>query len=452
MTDSVVLVLKRSSGSRLPFLALWGYLAAQAYTIPVLTLGPGWPVWPTLPSLFAALLAASALIGGRPLSARARIVAQVLSAILLGCILSTTWWGVRHPDALLGFSQASQTSAFLLLRVTEAIVVFWSVSRVAMSPSRLEALCAPVTLAITIAALAVILTYFEAVPLSSLAPQIPADPGTSGPWSRFHLSMGEGWGTVGYNHGYVAVHLLMLLILRLQLRRRAMSGVDVALLTLTGVAILLTGSRAGFAAYVFFAAAVAFRQPRVALTLGAAAAASFLVFPALGLDIAGPVESVLDRQAALVAPIRVENLAGRWDIWTLTLQTLTEEPIAFFLGNGFGTAIDFVGHNAHMMPLQVLVELGIVGLIGFGMVVVGTLRLLSRSEAGGRVLLWGTVALLLSSLTQETLYPSTAFGSFIALFLAGLALFVKQLEAQATGRLVPETPAPRPTNLAPTSS
>lgn len=232
----------------------------------------------------------------------------------------------------------------------------------------------------------------------------------------------------------------MLLILRLQLRGTELNVVDLAFLSLTGVAILLTGSRAGFAAYAFFAAAVVFRRPRMALALGAAAAASFLVFPALGFDVAGPVEAVIDRQAALVAPFRTENLAGRWEIWTLSVQAVAREPVALFLGNGFGTAIDFVGHNAHMMPLQVLVELGVLGLIAFGAVVVATLRLLARGQPENRVLLWGTAALLLSSLTQETLYPSPAFGSFVALFLAALGLYLSHQRALVRARVLGKSP------------
>ncbi|NNF29249.1 MAG: hypothetical protein HKN73_18635, partial [Gemmatimonadetes bacterium] len=388
------------------------------------------------PSLFAVLMAAAALIWGRSMGEPAGKIVRVMLAILLGCILSTVWWGIRNPESFLSFSGATQTSVFLLLRVCEGIVVFWAVSRAGLSAARMKALSQAVTVALVITALTVILSYLETIPLSALAPQIPADPGVSGPWSRYHWASGEGWGTVGYNHGYVAAHLLMLLILRLQLRGSDLHASDVAFLSLTGVAILLTGSRAGFAAYAFFAAAVVFRRPRIALALGATAAASFLLFPALGFDVAGPVEAVIDRQAALVAPFRTENLAGRWEIWTLSVQAVAAEPLALLFGNGFGTAIDFVGHNAHMMPLQVLVELGVIGLIAFGAVVVATLRRLAGAEPGNRVLFWGTTALLLSSLTQETLYPSPAFGSFVALFLAAFGLFVSQRGAMVRRRIV----------------
>ena len=438
MTGSSVLVVRPPSDGRLPFLVLCGYFAVQAYTIPVATIGPGWPVWPTLPSMFAGLLVGSVLVWGRPPSRGARRITGVLLAILLGCVLSVVWWGVRHPSSFLAFSQAAQTSAFLLLRVVEAIAVFWAVSRVNLATGHTNALGRAIAFALVVTSLTVTLTYLGSIPLASLAPQIPADPDVSGPWSRYHMLSGEGWGTVGYNHGYVAAHLLMLLILRLQLRRTGLGIFDVALVATTGVAILLTGSRAGLAAYAFFATAVAFRQPRLALWIGAAAAASLLMFPAMGFDIAGPVEDVLDRQGALIAPFRAENLAGRWEIWTLTIRTLAAEPLALLFGNGFGTAMDFVGHNAHMMPLQVLVELGIPGLMCFGALVVATLRLLDKPNPSGRTLLWGTIALLLSSLTQETLYPSPAFGSFVALFLASLALFENRSGGGAERRVVLE--------------
>ena len=92
-----------------------------------------------------------------------------------------------------------------------------------------------------------------------------------------------------------------------------------------------------------------------------------------------------------------------------------------FIGAGFGSVADLVD-NAHCLPLQVLLELGAIGLIVWFGLVAHILVSLYQVEGGTRVIFFATAALLFSSLTQETFYPIPAMGRFLDLYCCCLAL------------------------------
>jgi hypothetical protein len=81
-----------------------------------------------------------------------------------------------------------------------------------------------------------------------------------------------------------------------------------------------------------------------------------------------------------------------------------------------------------MLYLHLIVEGGLIGLAAFLLVASTVLRHLRLREAGLQPILWATVALLFSSLTQETLYPTPATGHFLGFYLSAVAIALRSDE------------------------
>lgn len=136
------------------------------------------------------------------------------------------------------------------------------------------------------------------------------------------------------------------------------------------------------------------------------------------------VETIVARQTSTFEGYKADNLAGRTNIWEAHLQSLDDRPWTWMVGYGFGSAITR-GNQAHMQPLNMVSEIGLIGL-AIGLVLMGiTLKALWDWEAAGHPMLWGTVALLFTSLTQETLYPVAAFGHFLGFYLVAVAIALR---------------------------
>jgi len=171
---------------------------------------------------------------------------------------------------------------------------------------------------------------------------------------------------------------------------------------------------------IVFAAALLARRPRAALSLTIA-----LLLSAYGLYLAEPekmdriFESAVDRQRGLADPLDAESLNGRKEIWVTRLQFLNEDGTRWLVGGGFGSARDIRPQvtGAHLMPLHIVTETGLLGLavaVAFFATVLGALR---RQESGQRPLYYATLAILVSSAAQEPFYPVAAFGLFPGFYL-----------------------------------
>ena len=184
------------------------------------------------------------------------------------------------------------------------------------------------------------------------------------------------------------------------------------------------------------------RPMRWLLTVGVAAVALVLVVfvvvtsqqPRPG-DNQGSLTSLLERQSAVLKPLESESLVGRDEIWSGRIERLNEEPIRWLVGWGFGSSPDTgPGLSPHMMFLQIIVELGLWMLV----VVCGWFAWLLAQfwRVGGRehVMFWTTVALLLSSLTQETFYPVPSTGVFLGLFMTMAIIVVQPLPTYEPAR------------------
>jgi len=305
--------------------------------------------------------------------------------------------------------------------------VFWLISRLPLTPQRLQTLKHIVTGALLWVCATVVLTHFSIVPTSVFGAHLPKGFDVAGPWFSYMLTTGHGLGTISYNHSYTALQLLMLLALRIHLSGRQEALLNTTLLLLSLLACLISGSRAGFAAGLFFAVVVFLRKQDyfLALLLIAAFLVMIELAPTMGLAHWLFGLDVTKRQSTLAAPYKPENLSGRYSIWKDSLILLDQDRIRWVIGSGFGSATGKERIFAHMFCLQVILEMGLVGLLVFVLLAYRVLSYLHQYERGVRAIFWMTVVLLLSSLSQETFYPVPAFGHFIGFYLCALAIALR---------------------------
>jgi O-antigen ligase len=280
-----------------------------------------------------------------------------------------------------------------------------------------------VALALTVASVLVIATALGALSSGQLAPHLPRE-ALASPWDVYLYATNEGLGAIGYNHGYVALHLLALLVLRFVLSDAANWKSDGFLMACCILAIGFSGSRAGLVGALVFALFYALRRPRIALSMSAAVLAVAVV-AASAFASSDNVQIAVNRQLTLGQTYDSDNLSGRDDIWAERLRFLNEEPVRWLVGTGFGSSFQS-GNNAHMLFLQVVLETGLLGLLAFGFLVALLIRLLWKADCNPyRPALFGVIAFLLSGITQETFYPVPAFGTFLLLFATICSVAIK---------------------------
>ena len=110
-------------------------------------------------------------------------------------------------------------------------------------------------------------------------------------------------------------------------------------------------------------------------------------------------------------------------------------PLRWIIGAGFGTSAGETG-NDNILYLQIINETGALGLAAFMFVIGEICRQFYRAGPSSRPMLFGTIAILVASLAQETLYPVPAMGQFIAFYTFCLALAIRPALRQAWYRLV----------------
>ena len=292
-----------------------------------------------------------------------------------------------------------------------------------MTPKRLGKLSKAAGAALIAVLISLAGTYSSLIRTSWLVALLPSDFNTAGPWAYMAHTQLYDVGTIGYNHAYTAIQIMMLLSLYMTLQARENRTLVVVLLLMSLGGVFLTGSRAGMAAMVLFVAAYFIRKPgmlaiAVVLTVFLLVGAGSLIDK---LDI--NVSQTLHREAALSNPLDPGNLSGRQGIWLLSLAFVKVDPLRWAIGAGPGSAAQ-LGTNAHMLFLHIVLESGLIGLSIFGWVTYNVLRRLRRQGAVARPIFWVTVAFLISSLTQETFYPLPSFGHFLGLYLCSLAIIL----------------------------
>jgi hypothetical protein len=326
--------------------------------------------------------------------------------------------------------------AYQIYMLTKFYIIFWVVARIPLPAPRLTLLRHITDSVLLFVSLSIIVTYLNLVPLPLLAPHIPADDGISGPWAAYQIAEWEwerrAWGTIGYNHAYVAAQVMLLVGLRVYLSGPALTMSDSFWLAFAVVICFLSGSRSGLAAMILFAAVLLFKRPGHMIAVGLTGLLllllALLLFPQAS-SVVTEFQDSLERQSTLLQATNADNLSGRDQIWQQRIAFLDEEPHRWVIGVGFGAAIDS-GDFAHMLPLHVTLEVGLIGLTFFVILFFLILTHLYRYDAPKHTIFWMTIAFLISSLTQETFYPAPALGHFMGFYLCVLAIALREPPAE----------------------
>lgn len=416
-------VLRRTQWS---FFALCGYLLSQVFTIPILAIGPSWAVWPTLSDFAVGWLFLTFAFTPQSLgviSRAGKTVSRGLMFIFGASILSYCFVFILFSGLIaqpLRSSLGVSFGAFSLYRLAQFFLVFWATARIPLTPERITTLRYIVSLVFVVLCVGIGLTYFSIVPPSVLCRHLPWDSPASGPWRGYALST-EGLGAVGYNHGYVALQVVMFLSLAIHLNLGRKSVLDYIFLLACILACFLSGSRAGLATSLVFAVALFAKNPMGVVLFAITVSGAALTVPA---DWFSTLEATTERQLTLAQANEPENLSGRTYLWRFRLAFLNEDPIRWIIGSGFGSTMES-GEYAHMLYLTLVVENGLIGLGVFLFLTYRVLWYLRRHESGVQPILWVTIAFLFSSITQENFYPIASFGHFLGLYLCALAIALR---------------------------
>ncbi len=421
--------------TRALFLALAIYLLSQVFTIPVVPIGP-WALWPTLSDGAFLLIGLIWMLNPRVWltapSIHWSMMLRLLQIVLLG-VCSYTALVVLAKNIYarqLWDGSSMALGGFGLARLLQFTLLFWMAAVVPMSAQRVQLLRLLTAAILVVVSAVCVATYLSWVNTSDLSSWLPSSLEVAGPWASYREGFltGEGVGAVGYNHGYTALQILLLLGLVLQLSGETPHMSDYPLVLVAVIAIFVSGSRVGLlASGVMILGWAAARPLKERLLAGLGAAAIVVAtIGILGQPRATSVRGdLLDRQLSALAFYDPSNLAGRTTFWTGVIDHLNDQPLRWLVGMGFGAATETLGANAHMLALQVLLETGMIGLVFIGAVLVGLLRLLYSQMPHNRSFFWVTVALLITSFSQETLYPVPAFGHFGGFYLAALAISLR---------------------------
>lgn len=412
------------------FLALCFYLISQGYTIPILPVGPTWALWPCLSDFAIALLMLTFLISFRhtsPLPKPAKSIFLILLLIIYGSIFSHLCYLTLAPENAPG----KVWGIYQIFRLIQFVGVFLIAAKIPLTKQRISILTQIVGIVFLFVCLGVFLTYSGIVPLSSVTAHLPLD----GPWPEYAAfagsDVGRGLGFVGYNYAYTAVQIILLLALKLCLSDyQKHEFYNSGLVLLAVVSCFLSSSRSGLIAMLLYSIIYWLKMPKSlsksSITLVMTVVIILLSILLLGNHInfdSASRDSTIERQANLFSSSNSEQLgeSGRNDIWEQRVEFLNKDFIKWIVGSGFGSALDS-GNFAHMLPLQIVIETGFVGLLIFILLFYKILRYFYLHEVGIKPIFLGTVILLFTSASQETFYPMPAFQHFLGFYLCALAI------------------------------
>lgn len=410
------------------FFGLCCYLLSQAYTIPILPVGPSWAIWPCLSDLAIGLIVLSFVFCHQyslPASKANREIFILLIIVFLGAILSY----VYYLNFLLDWdSNGVKIGIFQLYRLVEYIVLFWITTKIPLTPERIQIMGRIVDIVLIFVCIGIFLTYARIIPLSAVTAHLPQ----VGAWIFYQgyerTGAGKGLGFVGYNHAYTAAQVTLLLSLRMHLslsHKNTLVNNLFAVLAL--IASFLSESRSGFGAILVYVMIYWSYDLKYVFKLSYITLFIFSITSVIGLQaslLESEDNSVLERQKTLFEAGNTDNLSGRDEIWMQRVDFLHEKPLRWIFGTGFGAAADS-GDNAHMLPLHIILETGVLGLFMFTLLFSNILQCLYKNESETKPIFWVTISLLIGSISQETFYPVAALGHFLGFYLCSVAIVLR---------------------------
>ena len=425
----------------LDFILLCLFVLSQAYTIPLFAFGPSWATWPTAADLLIAAMITIVLTrtltgAGRMRSKANKRILLLLLGLFAGCICSYVIlcraMPILYPTET---GRAAEFGEFQIYRIVQLIFAYVFASQVQLTPHRRKILATATVAALLVVCAALFLEYLSIVPASAYAGHLPKSLSISGPWGFYATAtQPEGYGTIGYTHMYSSSQVLLLLVLCLLLSPKARNFTIAALVFTAEAAILISGCRAVFVGSIVLVVALFIRRPRAITAFACILVFTAALTVAFAPTVLGLLSPAVDR-AANLDPFAEVYPHARPQLWSEQIEYLNEEPARWIIGGGFGTAIEETD-NAHMMYLQIINETGVLGLAAFVFVFAEIFRQLYRAGPDSRPMILGTVAILVASFAQETLYPVPAMGQFIAFYSLCLALALRPECRSATQRML----------------
>lgn len=395
--------------------------------IPLIAIGPSWAVWPSLADIVVLFLLPFAVL--QPMIDKtARRVWVALVAWTVVCSVSfivITVFNVLGSGAS-GAGKGIGFGEFGLYRLLQLLVVFRAVTACKMTPKRLRALHYVTLATFFLICVGVWATYLNVISPLTLSSHLPHTKLEAGAWIGYMHRDEGGLGAIGYNHGYVALQLILSAIVALFLGDVRGSSAPLRVIVLISClgSVLLSGSRAGLIAVVLFSAfELLSTQRRSIPTVCAIVGAIILSLTFIKYSVPSEMSEAVDRTQTISTSFESDGLSGRTLIWEDRATFLQTNPLRWIVGSGFGSAIDG-GNNAHMLPLQVVTELGLTGAFVFCWLGFRISQRLRFVRGKGGVVMRGSIALLTTCLTQETFYPVPAFGHFLSFFFVVVALVI----------------------------
>jgi len=385
------------------------YWLSQLYLIPIATIGP-WPVWPTFADFAIFALVPSVLISRRH-SVR---VDWIIKALVLAwgiCLVSFAWatvvYGVKDRGFPFGLAQ--------LTRLVQVMIAALATAKLRLTIPRIRILGRISTSIFFFTAFAVFITAILP-PITFLSSIVLPGDATAGPWQWYANGSLRGVGLVSYNHSYTGVQLILCAGLAIALNNFRMPVRLLVWLVLLA-STFFTEARACFLCALVLVVLYEMKQSRVALL--SVAAASILAGAYLGAS--EDFRDYLERQQSSTSSLNDDGFNGRTDLWREHVDYFADHPGAILSGVGFGYNFHAHSNNAHMNYLHVTTELGVLGLIAF----LGFFWKLLQDLKATRAMYLTVIALLLTSLTQETFYPTLAFTHFLPFFMSAVVVTIR---------------------------
>lgn len=419
--------VRRFDAQSAAFAVCCAYVLSQVYLVPLWPIGPSWSVWPSLTDLTIFLMLPLQLfIRLAPQQNRHVVVGKRYLLLLTGGALASYLLLTLDPLDLKAIDvlndKGQNSGLYQLYRLSQALIVFWFVTSIRFTPARKEWLCRVTGIAFWVSSALVVLNYFDVVDTPSLSPQIPKILSVAGPWAFYSMGVVRNpVGAISYHHAYPTIQLLVLAATYISLLpRRRLWTIGLVLGALWATSFI-SGSRAGFAAVTVFVLLLFISTTRVFISVSIISLLVLLLSIFYTAELADPLSMAATRQASITSSYEEDGLAGRVDIWKDRMALLNQFPAFWLTGTGFGSAAE-TGSNGHMLFLHITLECGLGALLVFLIASYKLLRAMWRDVAEGRILCYATVALLASSLTQETFYPVPAFGQFCGMYLFCLGI------------------------------
>jgi O-antigen ligase len=396
------------------FVPLCLYWLSQAWLIPIATIGP-WPAWPTFADFAIFALVPSVLISRRHSFHVDWFIRSLIFAsgsCLLSFAIATAIYGTKDRGFPFGLAQ--------LTRLAQLMIAVLATAKVRLTMSRIKMLSHISTFLFFFTASAVFVTAI--VPLITILSRgvLPAE-STSGPWQSYASGAIRGVGLVSYNHGYTGVQLILCAGLAVALNKFRVAMRSLVWSILLG-ATFVTEARTCFICALVLVILYEMKQSKAAIITIAVACVSLGAYLGTSEDF----RDYLQRQESSTSSLNEDGLNGRTDLWKEHLSYFGEHPAAIIFGVGFGYTFHGHSNNAHMNYLHVLTELGIVGLIAFLAFFWALLKHLKPSQ----MMFLTVIVLLITALTQETLYPNLAFTHFLGFLMSAVIAAIRVANAK----------------------